>query len=180
MIRDVAVHGTNDANIVDQGSGLLEQLADGNTALSAMPKLKRRAHDGTRLALGGQAETPCWFAMQTVEHRFGVERVDLRRPALDEEVHDVLRCRCEVGRFWRQRVEVRNRAGSGRRVLGLEPAVVGQDTYQSEQTESRARSFEQLASRQAGGQRSIRLLAINHCFVRRQSTKMNSFVMSIA
>ena len=74
-------------------------------SLTSMPlwpyllELERRGERGAGLALGRQrcrraAAWPAYF----VEHRLGVERIDVRRAAVHEDVDDALGFGGEVGR----------------------------------------------------------------------------------
>ena len=103
------------------------------------------------------------LAVVLVEHRLGVERVDLRRPAVHEQVDDVLRLRREVRLLRRERVERRRRRGERR--------VVGEHAGEAEHAEAGAAAGEHVA---AGKSDSIGIAAL------RQSTNANSLVISSA
>ncbi len=89
MIGDVGVHRADHADVVDHPGRVREQVADFDPALAVLLELEGRAHGRAGLALGGQIGRHR-LAVVAVEHRLGVERVDVRRPAVHEQVDDPL------------------------------------------------------------------------------------------
>ena len=89
-----------------------------NSSLTSMPRLPYCWNvNGDRIAapvLRSVRRLPVGqrLAVVLVEQRLGVERIDLRRPAVHEQVDDVLRLRREVRRLRRERIE---RAGASHR-----------------------------------------------------------------
>ena len=81
---------------------LRKEVADFDAALAVLAELERRGEGGAGLALGAPgcrraAAWPAYF----VEHRLGIERIDVRRPAVHEQVDDVLGLGREMRRRWR-------------------------------------------------------------------------------
>src|SRR5204862_1682151 len=109
----------------------------------------------------------------------GVERIDLRRPAIHEQVDDALDARREVGRLRRQRA-------------AREACFVGEEARQAEHAEAGADSLKHLAARKrrhghlsstavgTGGSPVPPEGQASRLSLRVQSTYMNSLVPSSA
>ena len=79
MVRDVGVHGANDADVVNRVTQLGENLADLDAALATTAEGERRAEQIAGLSLGLQISGRDGMAAELLQHRLGVERVDLRQ-----------------------------------------------------------------------------------------------------
>ena len=113
--------------------------------------LNGEPHRRAGLAFGAEVRLGSGLPWYFVEHRLGVERVDVRRPAVHEQVDDLLGPGREVGRPRGQRVERigrrRARPGRGER---SEPAVVAEHARQAEEAEAHAAAVEDLATGEEG------------------------------
>ncbi len=107
MERHFGVHRVDHRALVDHRSDAGKNLADRDTAFTLRPKLKRRLHQGARLALSPQVAARIRLTVVLLQSRLVVETVDMRRRAIQEQVDDVLRLRREVGRLRRQRARRR-------------------------------------------------------------------------
>ena len=67
-----------------------EQLADLHAALAVLLERERRSHQRAGLALGGDRAAGQRLAVVLVEHRLGIEAVDLRQAAVHEQEDDAL------------------------------------------------------------------------------------------
>ena len=152
MIGHVGVHRADDAEVVGVrtgGSG--EQLADLQTALPVPAKLERRAHGGAGLALGAEVGARQRLSVVLRQQGLGVERVDVRRAAVHEQVDDLLGPGGELGRPRGQGIErIGRRRARPRRGERSEPAVVGQHARQADEAEAHAAAVEDLATGEEG------------------------------
>ena len=109
-------------------------------------------HGRAGLALGGQIGRHR-LAVVAVEHRLGVERVDVRRPAVHEQVDDPLGPRRSGGGLGKQRIRaaIERTTPDGRRVAvgagrpAQQPGV-RQQAAQRQGAHAHARAAEQLAT----------------------------------
>ena len=106
VIRHVRVHRADDADVVDVLRGVGEQIS--LTSSPLLPYFLNLNGDGKaapvrrsvrRFAVG--SDLPAYF----VERRLRVEGIDLRRPAVGEDVDDALRLGREVRLLGRERIE---------------------------------------------------------------------------
>ncbi len=91
VIGNVGVHRTNHGDFVDHLSDAGKQLADFDPALAAFVELEGRGHRRSRLPLRGQIGGRQRLAGVLRQRGFWIERVDVRRAAVHEQVDDVLR-----------------------------------------------------------------------------------------
>src|SRR5262249_55198917 len=133
-----------------------------------LSELERRGQGRPSRALGGQVPLRQPLPLVLLQRLLGVEGVHLRRAAVEVDVDDVLGPGREV--WW---LRGQGRAGSvrDRRFGRTEPAGVGQDAGQAEQTQAGAGTGEHLA----GGQRAHGVGVLRG---RCQSTNINSLVSS--
>ena len=141
VIRHVGLHRSDDANVVDALADIGEDLADLDAALAVLLEFERRAEGRAGLALGPEILGRQFLARVRVEHRLGVEGVDLRRPTVHEQVDHPLRLRRQGGRLRRQR-----RAGSRRGGRSGERTGFGQQPAERHRAEAHAGSAEHLTS----------------------------------
>ena len=114
VVGHVGVHRADHADVVDHAAAVWA-----NSSLTSMP-LWPYFWNGTASAAPRRSCARCagWarqrLAVVLVEQRLGVERVDVRRPAVHEQVDDPLGLAGEVRRLRGQRVDVgRGRPGRG-------------------------------------------------------------------
>ena len=103
MVRHVGVHRPDHADVVDALGRLREQLADLDAALAVLLELERRGERRAGLPLGRQVRRQR-LARLFGQRGLGVERVDMGRPAVHEQVDDPFGLRRELRRLRRQRV----------------------------------------------------------------------------
>ena len=120
-----------------------EQLADLDAALAVLRELERRAHGRAGLALGAQIAAGQRLAVILVQQRLGIERVDLRRPAVHEQVHDLLGLAGKVRRLGRQRSAAPPAVAARR---AAQQPVGGQHAGQAQHAEAHAAAGEHLAA----------------------------------
>src|SRR5262249_10580025 len=107
MIGAVGEHRADDAQVVGVAAKLGKEIADLDAALSVFLEGEWRLEQRARFALGLSVARGCGLPVVLVEQRLGIERVDLRRTAVEEEEDDVL-CLCgEMRRLRSQRVRSR-------------------------------------------------------------------------
>ena len=79
---------------------LREELADFDAALAVLPELERRRHRRAGLSLGGEVLHRQLLAGILLQRGFRIERVDVRRPAVGEDVDDALGFAGELRAAW--------------------------------------------------------------------------------
>jgi hypothetical protein len=143
MIGDVGVHRANHADVVDAVPHVREDLADFDPALAPLPKRERRLERGARATLGLQVQRHR-LAVHPRQFGLGVERVDLRGPAIQEDVDDPLGPGLKLRCLGQERIDraIGPADGSG------EQARIGHESAQGERAETHRRAAEQLAARQ--------------------------------
>src|SRR4051812_16097524 len=105
------MHRADDAQVINaRRSRLSEQLTDFDPALAVLVKLERRFEGTARLAFGTQRQARKRFAMIFFETWFGIERVDLRRPAIHKEMDHSLGLRGQWSGLRSQRHVVARRS----------------------------------------------------------------------
>ena len=89
MIGHFGIHGSDYGYVVDMLSRLVEQFANFSSRLAVLAKSKRRRQSRAGLAFGGQVvrNRP---SSKSRQRGFGVERVNVRRAAVQKEVDDWL------------------------------------------------------------------------------------------
>ena len=95
MRRRVRVHRANHAEVIRMSRRVREEIGNLQPALPARPKLERRLHQiPDRPPVRPDLRLPrVRGPMKLVEHRFWIERVHLRRRAIHEQKHAMLRRR---------------------------------------------------------------------------------------
>jgi hypothetical protein len=147
VVGHLGVHRADDGDVVDVGGGLREDLAHLDAAFTVFLELERRGKRGAGLALGAER-----FGQRLAgifgQGRLGIERIDVRRAAVEEEVDDAL------GLAGKMRQAGRERAG-GFGCIGRATFVAEQPS-QAEGTEPQAAAAEHFAA--AEGERGKGLI----------------------
>ena len=149
MIGHVGVHRANDAQVVNVRLGRAgEELAHLDAALAVLLERERRAQGRTGFALGAKSRPGKRLAVVLRQHRLGVERIDVRRAAIHEQMDDLFGPRGEMRRLGRQRPERSEQSVTQREPCELSPStvVVGDDARQADQAKPHAATPEQLAA----------------------------------
>ncbi len=140
VVGHVGMHRADDADVVDVFGRASKQFAHLDAALPMLLKLVGRGERGARLSLGGQIEGQL-LSVPLGQFWLGVERVDVRRPSVHEQVDDAFRLGGIVGRLRRQRIE---RRGVG---LRFEQTVAAEQLHQAQRAEAQPAAPQQLATR---------------------------------
>ena len=151
MIGHVGIHRSDDAEVVDVLLGRAgEQLAHLDAAPAVFAECKGRAQRGAGLALGAEIRVRQGLAVVSRQERLGVEGVDLRRPAVHEQVDDLSGLAGELGRFRRHRAERSGRRWRPRVSRPDHPqrSLIGQHTGQADQSQAHPASREQVSAGQ--------------------------------
>ena len=96
MGGNIGEHGADDAHVIDAISKVREELADFHAGLAVAAELTLHAENGGLLELRKlelyAAETGGdMLTVECVEDRLGIERFEVRWPAVHKEENDVLR-----------------------------------------------------------------------------------------
>ena len=91
VVRDVGVHGADEADVVGAAADVRKQLAHLHAALAVLLERERRLEQAPGLPFGRDVPAGQRLPVVLVEHRLGVEAVDLRQAAVHEQEDDVLR-----------------------------------------------------------------------------------------
>src|SRR5262249_33948839 len=137
------VHRPDHADVVDVLGGVREDLADFQSALAVLLELEWRGERRTGLPLRAEVCRRQRLPRILRKRRLRVERIDLARPAVSEEVDDALRLRREVRLLRRKGID---RSGP-LRVRGAQPGVAEQ-LREAEKAHADAGTSQQLAARQ--------------------------------
>ena len=86
------------------GRCLGEDLADFDAALAVLGKLEWRGQCAAGGPLGGEIPGRQRLAFEFLKGRLRIERIDLRRSAVEVDVHDPLRTRREVRHLRGERI----------------------------------------------------------------------------
>ena len=111
VIGQLGLHRADDRDVVDALADLRKQLADFDAALAVFLKLERRRKRRAGLSLGANIFDGQRFAGVFGQRGFGIERIDMRRPAVEEKVNHPFGFGRKLRRFGRERV---NRLFPGR------------------------------------------------------------------
>ena len=129
-----------------------KELADLDAALAVLLELERRREGRAGLALGAAgcrvgSALPAYFC----QRRLGIERIDVRRAAVHEQVDDALGLGGKLRRLGQERVAARHGRGlrEGRQVAQLREGEAGQP-HAAAGEEVAARHHRQLQSRVGG------------------------------
>jgi hypothetical protein len=91
VFRELACHGTNDAQVISACGNMREQFTDGKSARTVLGKLPGAPQRQTILvelrSLLGHRK---WLPIEGLQLWLGIERVDLRHTAIHEQEDDVL------------------------------------------------------------------------------------------
>src|SRR5690348_13585334 len=82
---------------------MLEQLADLDAALAIFLELERGLKSRAGAALGWQIFHRQRFAVEPRQSRLGIERIDMRRPAIGEDMNNACGARWKMRGAWGQR-----------------------------------------------------------------------------
>src|SRR4249919_2565289 len=100
MVWDVAVHRADHTYIVDAATQLGENIADLDTTLTILLETERRSHQIANLHDNAAAADRfgSWhrLAVVLVEHWLGIEGIDLRWAAVEEQKDYALHFGCKV------------------------------------------------------------------------------------
>ena len=153
--RRVGGHRVQERDVVDAGGEVREQVADHLAALAVGLEFPLRPDDAAFVLLATPAERLHGdrLAVEIVELRLVVERVDLARAAVHEQEDDALGLRSEVRRLRRERVR-RSRGDIGSPRGLAEEAVAGEQVGQAQRGEPRAGLPEEFAAGAAAEARS--------------------------
>ncbi len=109
MVRHVGVHRADDAAIVDDLGEIRESFVDFDTALAAFAEGERRGHEAGAFGLFVEFAVGL-LALVLGERGLGIEGVDMRRAAVEEEKDEAFgawgkmgQVRGGGGRAWRRR-----------------------------------------------------------------------------
>jgi hypothetical protein len=105
MVRHVGVHRADHGDVVYVLGDVRENLGDFDTRLSMFLKLEGRPEAHTGLALGGQRGVGQGLAVILRKHRFRIERINVRRPAVHKQEDDALGFGGQGRHFGRHRVQ---------------------------------------------------------------------------
>src|SRR5579862_851774 len=108
MIRHVRVRRTDHANVVDALRRLREKFRDFDAAFPVFLKRKRRLERRARLAFRLRIVERQRFAVILRQHRLRVERIDMRRPAVHEQMNHALGLRRQRRALRRHRIPAAN------------------------------------------------------------------------
>ncbi len=111
VIGNVRVHRADDAEIVGMFAEVGKQLADFHAALAVLLEFERRGKGRSRLAFGAQVFVRQGFSRKPCQGGLGVEGVDMRRPAIQEDMNDVLGLGGKMRRLGGQRILELRRGG---------------------------------------------------------------------
>ncbi len=151
MVRVVGVERADHADVVDAAADLGVKLRDLDARLAVALEPERRGHHLPALPAAGLDRIGRVLPLVVLQGGLGVERIDVRRPAVHEQEDQALGPRREVRRVRRQRVERDGRLLGPRR--GGEEPGVGEDAGQAEGAEAAPDAGEQVATGQRRAER---------------------------
>ena len=99
MVRHIGMHRANHGNVVDRFCRVTENIADFNSALPILVELERRCEGGAGLAFRRKRTAGKRLTGVFGERRLRVERVDVRRAPVHEQMDDVFGAGCEMRRL---------------------------------------------------------------------------------
>ena len=91
VVGDFRVHRPNHADVIDMLSRVLEEFAHLDATLAVLRELVRRPQRGPGLAFGRQVRRRQRLAVILRQRWLRIERVHMRRPAVQKDVNDMLR-----------------------------------------------------------------------------------------
>src|SRR6266481_3456847 len=100
MVRHIGVHRANHGDVIDVFGDVREQFTHLDSALAVFRKFEWRLKSGAGPPLGLQIIHRQWLAMQSRQLWFWIECIDVRWPAIGENVNDPLRFGRKLGRTW--------------------------------------------------------------------------------
>src|SRR5687768_12267930 len=110
MIIRIGKAGVQEGHIVDLFREMRKDLGNPGTTFAMLSKSERRLHQGTDLAreeTGVLIEAREFLTVALGELRLVVPGIDLAGPTVHEQPDDALGFGWEMGRFCRQRIELR-------------------------------------------------------------------------
>ena len=110
MVRHLRIHRAHHGDVVGELRGAGEDLADFEAALAVGLELEGRGKRRAGLAFGAEVFVGQLLTGVFCERGLGVERVHMRRPAVEEEVDDALGPPGEVRSLRRERAHRLRRA----------------------------------------------------------------------
>ena len=119
MIRHLGLHRTDQAEVIGQRADLRKQITDFEPALAILLKLERRRKGRPGLALGLDVFARQRLARVFLQRRLGIERVHVRWPAVEEEMHHAFGLAGKMRRFGRKRIDAFRRPRGGREQAGF-------------------------------------------------------------
>src|SRR5262245_1589201 len=90
MVRNVGVHGPNQTDTVGAFADMRKQFAHLHAAFTVFLEGELRAQQRACLPLGLNSPARQRLAMILVEHRLGIETIDLRKSTVHEKEDDML------------------------------------------------------------------------------------------
>ena len=105
MVRDIRLHGANDAEVIGKRCCLSKELAGFEAALAVALPREGRAEGCPRLAFSRDVVARQFLSVVFIERGLPVKGVDVRRTTVGEDVDDVLDLRRQRGAARCQRVQ---------------------------------------------------------------------------
>src|SRR5690606_40242727 len=97
VVRHVGMHRTDDGDVVDRLGRVVKQLAYLDATLTVVAELERGGHHRPGGALGAEVASGNGLPCHLVKQRLVVERVDMRRATIHEEVNYPFRLGGKMG-----------------------------------------------------------------------------------
>src|SRR5260370_35343583 len=136
MIRDISVDRADYTDVVDALPNVGKKFTHLNAAFTVLLKRKRGLHQSSGLPFVLRRLTRQRLAMIFFQHGFGIEAIDLRKPAIHKEKNDVL---C----FWLE-LGVLNHPRTGRRILRCLRQSLSDETGKTQHPEPAAHRTQRL------------------------------------
>lgn len=144
MVRQIGIHRSNDAHIIDLLANVRKNLADLNAAFTILPEGKRRSHRHARDAFGDQVGRVERLFMPPREFWLGIKGIDVRGSAVEENVDHSFGPRGKVGWLGRERISIN---GGFRRPC--------KQRSQSQHSYAHTGSFQEFSSTVNGGSKHV-------------------------
>ena len=123
-----AMHGVQNAQVVNTFSDVWKQVADLDAAFAVMVKLPRGLQQRSgRCELNSGFVERQWLPVVPRQQRFGFKRVDMRRPTLHKQKDDPFGSSGKM------------RCGCGQRIVGFGPGLLIHQPCQRQRTETDGR-----------------------------------------
>ena len=95
VVRHIGPHGPDHTAVVNHAGKIRQGLADFDAALAGLMELEGRGHEAGPFILPVKLAAGL-LAFVSFERGLGIERVDVRRPAIEEKENDAPGARREV------------------------------------------------------------------------------------